>query len=88
MLTYIRIALVSLLAFSSLAQTKTLNYQAVILNPNPLDVPGNTISNFPYGSSDVCIKFSLQDKTGLLDYQEVQCTKTDCTNPLIDWTKF
>ncbi|MHA8091872.1 hypothetical protein V7S78_05090 [Aquirufa regiilacus] len=77
MLTYIRIALVSLLAFSSLAQTKTLNYQAVILNPNPLDVPGNTISNLPYGSSDVCIKFSLQDKTGLLDYQEVQCTKTD-----------
>jgi hypothetical protein len=60
-----------------LAQTKTLNYQAVILNPNPLDVPGNTISNLPYGSSDVCIKFSLQDKTGLLDYQEVQCTKTD-----------
>lgn len=77
MLTYIRIALVSLLAFSSLAQTKTLNYQAVILNPNPLDVPGNTISNLPYGSSDVCIKFSLQDKNGLLDYQEVQCTKTD-----------
>ena len=77
MLTYIRIALVSLLAFSSLAQTKTLNYQAVILNPNPLDVPGNTISNLPYGSSDVCIKFSLQDKTGQLDYQEVQCTKTD-----------
>ena len=77
MLTYIRIALVSLLAFSSLAQTKTLNYQAVILNPNPLDVPGNTISNLPYGSSDVCIKFSLQDKNSLLDYQEVQCTKTD-----------
>jgi hypothetical protein len=77
MLTYIRIALVSLLAFSSLAQTKTLNYQAVILNPNPLDVPGNTISNLPYGSSDVCIKFSLQDKTAQLDYQEVQCTKTD-----------
>jgi hypothetical protein len=77
MLTYIRIALVSLLAFSSLAQTKSLNYQAVILNPNPLDVPGNTISNLPYGSSDVCIKFSLQDKTGQLDYQEVQCTKTD-----------
>lgn len=77
MLTYIRIALVSLLAFSSLAQTKTLNYQAVILNPNPLDVPGNTISNLPYGSIDVCIKFSLQDKNGLLDYQEVQCTKTD-----------
>ncbi|MBP6054941.1 MAG: hypothetical protein KA527_04815 [Cytophagaceae bacterium] len=77
MLTYIRIAFVSLLAFSSLAQTKTLNYQAVILNPNPLDVPGNTISNLPYGSSDVCIKFSLQDKNGLLDYQEVQCTKTD-----------
>ena len=77
MLTYIRIACLFLLAFSGLAQTKNLNYQAVILNPNPLDVPGNTISNLPYGSSDVCIKFSLLDKAGQLDYQEVQCTKTD-----------
>lgn len=77
MLTYIRIACLFLLAFSGLAQTKSLNYQAVIINPNPLDVPGNTISNLPYGSSDVCIKFSLQDKNEQLEYQEVQCTKTD-----------
>jgi len=77
MLTYIRIACLFLLAFSSLAQTKNLNYQAVILNPNPIDVPGNTISNLPYGSSDVCIKFSLIGKSEQLDYQEVQCTKTD-----------
>ncbi len=77
MLTYIRIFCLFLLAFSSLAQSKSLNYQAVILNPNPIDVPGNTISNLPYGSSDVCIKFSLLDKSGQLDYQEVQCTKSD-----------
>ncbi|MEY4954079.1 MAG: hypothetical protein RI981_164, partial [Bacteroidota bacterium] len=77
MLTYIRIACLFLLAFASLAQTKNLNYQAVILNPNPIDVPGNTISNLPYGSSDVCIKFSLIGKSEQLDYQEVQCTKTD-----------
>jgi hypothetical protein len=77
MLTYIRIFCLFLLAFSSLAQSKSLNYQAVILNPNPIDVPGNTISNLPYGSSDVCIKFSLQDKNDQLEYQEVHCTKTD-----------
>lgn len=77
MLTYIRIFCLFLLAFSSLAQSKSLNYQAVILNPNPIDVPGNTISNLPYGSSDVCIKFSLLDQSGQLDYQEVQCTKSD-----------
>lgn len=75
--TYLHILVFSLLAFAGLAQTKSLNYQAVILNPNPLDVPGNTISNLPYGSSDVCVKFSLLSKTGQLEYQEVQCTKTD-----------
>jgi hypothetical protein len=75
--TYLHILVFSLLAFAGLAQTKSLNYQAVILNPNPLDVPGNTISNLPYGAGDVCIKFSLLSKTGQLEYQEVQCTKTD-----------
>ncbi len=75
--TYLHILVLSLLAYAGLGQTKSLNYQAVILNPNPLDVPGNTISNLPYGSSDVCVKFSLLSKTGLLEYQEVQCTKTD-----------
>ena len=77
MSTYLRIFLLSLLAFTGFAQTKTLNYQAVILNPNPLDVPGNTISNLPFGSGDVCVKFSFLSKTGQLEYQEVQCTKTD-----------
>jgi len=73
----LRIIAFILLAFTGVAQTKSLNYQAVILNPSPLDVPGNTISNLPYGSADVCIKFSLLSKTDQLEYQEVQCTKTD-----------
>ena len=73
--TYLHILVFSLLAYAGLAQTKSLNYQAVILNPNPLDIPGNTVSNLPYGSSDVCVKFSLLSKTGQLEYQEVQCHK-------------
>jgi hypothetical protein len=77
MSTYLRILFLTLLAFTGFTQTKTLNYQAVILNPNPLDVPGNTISNLPFGSGDVCVKFSFLSKTGQLEYQEVQCTKTD-----------
>ena len=77
MSSYLRIIAFILLAFTGLAQTKSLNYQAVIINPNPLDVPGNTISNLPYGSGDVCVKFSFLNKSGDLEYQEVQCTKTD-----------
>ncbi len=73
----LRIIAFILLAFTGVAQTKSLNYQAVIINPNPLDVPGNSVSNLPYGSGDVCIKFSLLSKTDQLEYQEVQCTKTD-----------
>ncbi len=77
MLTYLRILAFSLLAFAGIAQSKCLNYHAVIVNQNPLDIPGNTVANLPYSSADVCIKFSLLGYSGQLEYEEVQCTRTD-----------
>ncbi len=77
MANYLRILVLTLLAFVGFAQTKCLNYHAVIVNQNPLDIPGNTVANLPYSSADVCIKFSLLGYSGQLEYEEVQCTRTD-----------
>ncbi len=77
MLTYLRILILTLLAFSGIAQTKCLNYHAIIVNQNPLDIPGNTVANLPYSSAEVCVKFTLCAHTGQIEYVEVQCTQTD-----------
>ncbi len=73
------IILFGLLGLSTFAQTnkKTLNYQAVILDPKAIDIPGASITGQPLNKGNVCLRFSLLNTQGGLDYEETQQVTTD-----------
>ena len=64
--------LVSYVGFSQ----KGLSYQAVILDPNAIEVPGQDISGQPFVNGDVWMKFSIYNGS-TLQFEEVQKTRTD-----------
>jgi len=76
---YLIIIVLSLLSLSTFAQTnkKTLNYQAVILDPKAIDIPGASIVGQPLNNGKVCLRFSLLNAQGGLDYEETQQVTTD-----------
>jgi hypothetical protein len=57
-------------------QQNGLNYQAVILDPNPIEIPGQVISGQPLPNGNVWLRFTLVSKEGI-DYEEIHATKTD-----------
>lgn len=65
--------------FNGNAQTrsKLLNYQAVIIDPKPVFVPGVTQNSSTLYRKEVCLKFSFYDSIGMLEYEETQLTTTD-----------
>lgn len=67
-------ALCSLLGQSA---KKSLNYQAVILDPKAIDIPGASLSGQPLSKGKVCLKFSFVNAQGNVDYEEIQQTTTD-----------
>ena len=71
--------LTCLVSLSALGQTskKTLNYQAVILDPKDIDIPGTHIIGQPLYKGNVCLHFSLLNAQGGLDYEETQEITTD-----------
>ena len=56
---------------------KSLNYQAVILDPKAIDIPGAGISGQPLSKGKVCLKFTFLNAIGNVDYEETQQTTTD-----------
>ena len=56
---------------------KSLNYQAVILDPKAIDIPGASLSGQPLSKGKVCLKFSFVNAQGNVDYEETQQTTTD-----------
>jgi len=64
--------LVSYVGFSQ----KGLSYQAVILDPNAIEVPGQDITGQPLVNGDVWMKFSIYNGS-TLQFEEMQKTKTD-----------
>ncbi|NBW03237.1 MAG: hypothetical protein EBR87_05920 [Cytophagia bacterium] len=68
-----------LLAFQGISQstTKTLNYQAIIIDPKSIDIPGASISGQPLSKGKVCMKFAFLNGQGNLEYEETQETITD-----------
>ena len=60
----------------SFGQNSGINYQAVILDPNPIAMPGNNFTGQPLAKSAIQLRFSLFTGTHL-DYQETQNTQTD-----------
>ena len=71
--------LTCLVSLSALGQTskKTLNYQAVILDPKAIDIPGTSIIGQPFYKGNVCLHFSLLNAQGGMDYEETQQITTD-----------
>ncbi|MEN9363604.1 MAG: hypothetical protein RI903_912, partial [Bacteroidota bacterium] len=59
-----------------LGQKKGISYQAVILDPTPLDIPGNPISGQPLQKGKVTLRFTIGNAASL-DYVEIQQTETD-----------
>jgi hypothetical protein len=55
---------------------KGLTYQAVILDPSKIEIPGQDISGQPLVNGDVWLKFSIYNGS-TLQFEEVQKTKTD-----------
>jgi hypothetical protein len=68
--------LCSLVGFSQ-ASKRTLNYQAVIIDPSTKDIPGTGLSNQPYANGKVCIRFSFYNPQKQLEYEEIQEDSTD-----------
>ena len=63
-----------LLSYVGFAQ-KGLSYQAVILDPNPIEAPGVDINGQPFVNGDVWVRFSIYGSS--LQFEEVHKTKTD-----------
>lgn len=65
-----------LITWGAWGQQKGLSYQAVIVDPNTIEIPGQVITGAPLANGKVWIRFSLISKNGV-EYEEVQQTVTD-----------
>ncbi|RVU26897.1 hypothetical protein EOJ36_02565 [Sandaracinomonas limnophila] len=76
MKTLIKTFIFGLITTFAFGQNKGLNYQAVILDPKPVEVPGYSASGQPLSNGSVTLKFILKGPEGV-DYEETQKTTTD-----------
>ncbi len=58
------------------SQNKGINYQAVIIDPNPIEIPGRDVFAQPYVNKEVWLKFTIS-QDGVTQYEEIQKTQTD-----------
>ena len=71
---YIFIFLFSTAIFS---QRNGMSYQALIMNPLGEQIPGYNNSNNPLLDKLICLKFSILDNNGSIEYSETQTVTTD-----------
>ncbi|MEY4382928.1 MAG: hypothetical protein RI995_470, partial [Bacteroidota bacterium] len=64
-------------AFGLAAQKKGLNYQAVVMDPKPVQIPGGEIVGQPYKNGNLQVRFTLLSNKNEVDYEEIHDTKTD-----------
>jgi hypothetical protein len=55
---------------------KGISYQAVILDPNKIEIPGQDIIGQPYYNGDLWVKFDILTGSNL-QFEEIHYTKTD-----------
>ena len=63
----------SLLGFAQ----KGISYQAIILDPKPIEIPGQDITGQPFVNGAVSLKFKLFSSTFVQEFEEVHATQTD-----------
>lgn len=71
------IGLFLLLTMTSFAQTDGINYQAVIIGPDALELPGVDSESNYLPSTTVSIRFTIFDSVNEVEFQEIQTTTTD-----------
>lgn len=64
-------------ATATFAQTDGLSYQAVIIDPNPQEIPGADVTGNVLPNAAVAVRFTIFGVSGNQEYQEVQNTSTD-----------
>jgi hypothetical protein len=64
------------LAFISFAQTKGIQYQAIIQDPSPYQIPGTFIQGQALQNKPVTIRFTLKTNNSI-DFEELHTTQTD-----------
>ena len=77
LLLAILMSISSLMTLMGQSAKKSLNYQAVILDPKAIDIPGAGISGQPLSKGKVCLKFTFLNALGNVDYEETQQNTTD-----------
>ena len=65
-----------LTSFVGYSQNKGINYQAVIIDPNPIEIPGKDVAAQPFVNKEVWLKFTIS-QDGVTQYEEIQKTQTD-----------
>ena len=74
---YIYSVLLLLISSVGFSQTKGITYQAVILNPVELQLPGVNHTNAPLANTEICLKFGIIDQNAAIEYLETIQTTTD-----------
>ena len=59
------------------AQTDGLNYQAVIIDPDPEEIPGIDVTGNIMPNKEINVRFTIYGNSGNTEYQEIHTTKTD-----------
>ncbi len=59
------------------AQSDGMSYQAVLLDKNPLEIPGQDIGGNYLAETEVTLRFTIQDQNQFIEFQETQITTTD-----------
>lgn len=58
-------------------QSQGISYQAVIIDQNPLEVPGEDISGNILPNHSLLVRFTILDAAGTIEYKEEHATTTD-----------
>ncbi|MBI1268771.1 MAG: hypothetical protein GC193_15265 [Cryomorphaceae bacterium] len=74
---YLITTIISFFALTLAAQLDGINYQAVILSNEVLELPGQDLQGNVLSYGTIALKFTITDANGSLIYQEVQNTETD-----------
>ena len=53
------------------------SYQAVIIDPNPEEIPGFDISGNILPNKEIHVRFTISNSSGNYEYQEIHTTTTD-----------
>jgi hypothetical protein len=56
---------------------KGISYQAIILDPNPIEIPGQDITGQPFVNGAVSLKFRIYSANLVQEFEEVHTTQTD-----------